>query len=222
MDAFAIRDRLVTDYAEYVRSFITVKDRRMEEYVDEVLGGGTLWPEPLIQLNPAFEAGESLQDLVADKALHAECERIFRIKTAADTIGVPLQLHRHQSEAIRIAASGRNYVLTTGTGSGKSLAYIIPIVDQVLRLGPGKGIRAIVVYPMNALANSQVKELGKFLELGYPEGHPPVTFARYTGQDTEERRQEILAHPPDILLTNYVMLELILTRPRDKKLIAAA
>ena len=95
-------------------------------------------------------------------------------------------------------------------------------MDQVLRLGPGKGIRAIVVYPMNALANSQVKELGKFLELGYPEGHPPVTFARYTGQDSEERRREILAHPPDILLTNYVMLELILTRPRDKKLIAAA
>ena len=222
MDAFAIRDRLVRDYAEYVRSFITVKDQRMQEYVDDVLRGGTLWPEPLIQLNPAFEPGESLQDLVADNTLHAECERIFRIKTAADSTSVPLRLHRHQSEAIRIAGSGRNYVLTTGTGSGKSLAYIIPIVDQVLRLGPGKGIRAIVVYPMNALANSQVKELGKFLELGYPEGHPPVTFARYTGQDSDERRQEILAHPPDILLTNYVMLELILTRPRDKKLIAAA
>ena len=222
MDAFAIRDRLVRDYAEYVRSFITVKDPRMEQYVDDVLAGGTLWPEPLIQLNPAFEAGESLADLIADKALHPECAHIFCMKTADDTIGVPLRLHRHQSEAIRIAGSGRNYVLTTGTGSGKSLAYIIPIVDQVLRLGAGKGIRAIVVYPMNALANSQVKELGKFLELGYPEGHPPVTFARYTGQDSDERRQEILAHPPDILLTNYVMLELILTRPRDKKLIAAA
>jgi ATP-dependent helicase YprA (DUF1998 family)/very-short-patch-repair endonuclease len=222
VDAFAIRDRLVRDYADYVRSFITVKDPRMQEYVDGVLAGGTLWPEPLIQLNPAFEPGESLHDLVADNALHPECERIFRIKTAADTIGVPMQLHRHQSEAIRIAGSGRNYVLTTGTGSGKNLAYIIPIVDQVLRLGPGKGIRAIVVYPMNALANSQVRELGKFLELGYPEGRPPVTFARYTGQDSDERRQEILAHPPDILLTNYVMLELILTRPRDKKLIAAA
>ena len=94
VDAFAIRDRLVTDYAEYVRSFITVKDRRMKEYVDDVLAGGTLWPEPLIQLNPAFEPGESLQDLVSDNALHAECERIFRIKTAADTIGVPMRLHR--------------------------------------------------------------------------------------------------------------------------------
>jgi hypothetical protein len=105
VDAFAIRDRLVRDYADYVRSFITVKDPRMQEYVDGVLAGDTLWPEPLIQLNPAFEPGESLHDLVADNALHAECERIFRIKTAADTIGVPMQLHRHQSEAIRIAGS---------------------------------------------------------------------------------------------------------------------
>jgi len=135
---------------------------------------------------------------------------------------VPLQLHRHQTEAIRAARSGRNYVLTTGTGSGKSLAYIIPIVDQVLRHGSGKGIKAIVVYPMNALANSQVKELEKFLMVGYPEGKPAVTFARYTGQEKEEERKEILANPPDILLTNYVMLELILTRPRDRKVIAAA
>src|SRR5450756_1006296 len=133
-----------------------------------------------------------------------------------------MQLHRHQSEAIRTAGSGRNYVLTTGTGSGKSLAYIVPIVDRVLRLGSGKGIKAIVVYPMNALANSQVKELEKFLKLGYPEGQEPVRFARYTGQETDEQRQAIMANPPDILLTNYVMLELILTRPRDKKVIAAA
>ena len=53
--------------------------------------------------------------------------------------------------------------LTTGTGSGKSLAYIVPIVDRVLREGSGKGVQAIVVYPMNALANSQVEELSKFL-----------------------------------------------------------
>ena len=92
----------------------------------------------------------------------------------------------------------------------------------MLRLGSGKGIKAIVVYPMNALANSQVKELEKFLKLGYPEGHEPVRFARYTGQESDEQRQAIMANPPDILLTNYVMLELILTRPRDKKVIAAA
>src|SRR3546814_2671222 len=85
---------------------------------------------------------------------------IFRIgKSASQFAGEPLRLHKHQVDAIRQAAAGQNYVLTTGTGSGKSLSYIVPIVDHVLRRGTGKGIQAIVVYPMNALANSQEKEL---------------------------------------------------------------
>ena len=82
--------------------------------------------------------------------------------------GARYDLHKHQSDAINIARSGASYILTTGTGSGKSLAYIIPIVDYVLRNGTGRGIQAIVVYPMNALANSQMKELEKFLRIGYP------------------------------------------------------
>lgn len=106
-------------------------------------------------------------------------------------------------------------VLTTGTGSGKSLAYIVPIVDHVLKRGSGKGIQAIVVYPMNALANSQQGELRKFLQFGFGEGREPVTFARYTGQEDPDERKAILRNPPDILLTNYVMLELILTRPHE-------
>lgn len=114
-------------------------------------------------------------------------------------------------------------MLTTGTGSGKSLAYLVPIVDRVLREGSGKGVRAIVVYPMNALANSQLGELRKFLEHGFPAGKPPVTFARYTGQENDEERHRILAEPPDVILTNYVMLELMLTRPGERKhLIRAA
>jgi hypothetical protein len=115
------------------------------------------------------------------------------------------------------------YVLTTGTGSGKSLAYIVPIVDAVLRSGArDKRVKAIVVYPMNALANSQAGELEKFLCHGYPDGRPPVTFRRYTGQETDEQRQAIIADPPDILLTNYVMLEPLLTRPLERDLVAAA
>ena len=72
-------------------------------------------------------------------------------KGPSDPLGGPMRLHRHQLEAIQQATSNQNYVLTTGTGSGKSLSYIVPIVDHVLRRGSGKGIQAIVVYPMNAL-----------------------------------------------------------------------
>lgn len=70
---------------------------------------------------------------------------------------------------VRVASTGVSYALTTGTGSGKSLTYIVPIVDRVLREGSGRGVRAIVVYPMNALANSQLEELSKFLKYGYGE-----------------------------------------------------
>ncbi|MCX7044341.1 MAG: DEAD/DEAH box helicase [Candidatus Sumerlaeota bacterium] len=183
---------------------------------------GLLWPDPLIQLNPSFMPGATIEELVERKALHPECAKIFRRKSNPGDFGLSLRLHKHQDDAIHIAAKGRNYVLTTGTGSGKSLSYIIPIVNQILHDGPGKGIRAIIVYPMNALANSQCNELEKFLRFGYPDGHGPVTFKRYTGQETDEERELIVSHPPDIILTNYVMLELILTRPFEKKLIEAA
>jgi ATP-dependent helicase YprA (DUF1998 family) len=75
---------------------------------------------------------------------------------------------------------------------------------------------------MNALANSQYGELTKFLNHGYPDGKGPVTFARYTGQESDEERQTIIANPPDILLTNYVMLELILTRSQERPLVKQA
>ena len=180
-----------------------------------------LWPDPLIQLNPSFQYGGTIDELVAEGILHSECARVFRAGKDRGE-GQTLRLYQHQTEAVRKARAGRNYVLTTGTGSGKSLAYIIPIVDHVLRNGSGKGIQAIVVYPMNALANSQFGELQKFLQHGYPDGKGPVTFARYTGQENDaQQRNEIVAHPPDVLLTNYVMLELILTRVYEKQLVKA-
>ncbi len=221
MDAVALCNRLVTDYSSYIESFITIRDPRIKARVDDELRNGLLWPGPLLQLNPSFEPGPWIDDLVASGRLHPECQSIFRIKQDGEPAR-RLRLHQHQGEAVEAAALGDSYVLTTGTGSGKSLAYIIPIVDYVLRQGSGKGIRAIVVYPMNALANSQANELEKFLCRGYPPGKPPVTFRRYTGQEKDEERQEILLNPPDILLTNYVMLELLLTRPHEKKIVQAA
>lgn len=221
MNVFDLHGRLIEEYELYARSFIQIKDKRIHTKFAEEIDGGLLWPPPLVQLNPSFESGGFIADLVTEGVLHPECDRVFRSgkdKGKND----PIVLHRHQVEAIHAAAAGDDYVLTTGTGSGKSLAYIIPIVDRVLREGSGKGIRAIVVYPMNALANSQMGELTKFLKDGYPDGKGPVTFRRYTGQESDDERLEIIGDPPDILLTNYVMLELILTRPDEGGLIKAA
>ncbi len=222
MDVFDLRRSVIHDYGSYVRSYLTIRDERIHKLVEDELDQGLLWPDPLIQLNPSFEPGESLPKLVTDGVLHPECLNIFRDKKTDGASGHLLQLHKHQVDAIHAYRNSENYILTTGTGSGKSLAYIIPVVDHILRRGSGKGIQAIIVYPMNALANSQMGELEKFLCRGYPKGHPPVTFRRYTGQEKEIERKEILESPPDILLTNYVMLELVLTRPWDYKLVDAA
>lgn len=222
MDVFKLRNRLIDDYSSYISSFITIRDERIRQMVDQEISGGLLWPDPLIQLNPSFRPGKWIDQLVDEGVLHEECRRVFRIKKEPAGEGAPLRLHTHQEQAVRIARTGANYVLTTGTGSGKSLAYIVPIVDAVVRNGSGKGIQAIVVYPMNALANSQLGELQKFLCHGYPDGKGPVTFERYTGQESDEEKNRIMANPPDILLTNYVMLELILTRPDERRTLVQA
>lgn len=221
VNVFELRRRVVDDYQQYITSFIAIRDSEIQKVVDKNLDDGLLWPEPRIGLNPAFETGGLLDEHVESGLLHGECSKIFRIKPDHEP-EKPMRLHRHQLDAIRAASTRSNYVLTTGTGSGKSLSYIIPVVDRVLRNGSGKGIKAIVVYPMNALANSQFGELEKFLCRGYDVGKEPVRFKRYTGQESDEERQAIIANPPDILLTNYVMLELILTRVAEAPLVQQA
>jgi ATP-dependent helicase YprA (DUF1998 family)/very-short-patch-repair endonuclease len=222
MDVFGLRQQVIGDYASYIRSFFTINDERIRAKVDAALADGHLWPDPLLQLSPAFESGETIDELIVAGDLHPETRKIFAIKREDGSVREPLRLHRHQVEGIRAARMGDSYVLTTGTGSGKSLAYIAPIVDYALRNPKPGSVKAIVVYPMNALANSQLGELTKYLCLGYPKDHPPVSFRRYTGQEDDAQRREIIANPPDILLTNYVMLELLLTRPFDAQLIQQA
>jgi ATP-dependent helicase YprA (DUF1998 family) len=230
VDVFALRQHLIHEYAQYTRSFINIGYAELRGKVDAALDGGELWPEPLVQLNPSYMPGGDIDGLVATGKLHPECKRIFRRKVADPasgdpqqlTVNLPISLYTHQVEALARGTERKPFVVTTGTGSGKSLSYLLPVVDRVLRDGSGRGIRAIAVYPMNALANSQLEELEKFLQRGYPSGKPPVTFARYTGQEGHEERERVLESPPDVLLTNYVMLELLLTRRTERRLIDAA
>jgi len=227
MDVFTFRDRVVEDYGQFSRSFTQIQADDIRDFVDGKYNDGEYWPSPLIQLNPSFISGGAVSDLVDAGLLEPECSQIFRWGKEDGAEGQELVLHQHQRDAIEIANQDGSYVITSGTGSGKSLGYIIPIVNHVLREraagDKSKRIRAIVVYPMNALCNSQREELQKYLCLGFPEG-PPVTFGRYTGQDDDDVRDIIQNDPPDILLTNYVMLEYLLTRqdPRDQTIIRAA
>lgn len=121
MDVFDLRDRLVADYSRYTYSFIKIRDSRIDEFVKNALNAGALWPEPLLQLNPTFKPGGTIDDLVQQGVLHPECARIFRIdKSDASHAGKQLLLHEHQREAILKAKEGKSFVLTSGTGPEKA------------------------------------------------------------------------------------------------------
>lgn len=212
-NVFNFRDKLVEEYSAFSRSFtrIAAPDIRLE--VERQYDAGRYWPEPLIQINPNYQRKGTVQKLVEEGVLHKACAEIFQTgKTEANP--QPLHLYAHQMEALAKGQAGQSYVVTTGTGSGKSLSFFLPVIDRILKAkqtDPTPRTRAIVIYPMNALANSQLEELDKFL-YGFPEDEKPFTVARYTGQEKPAEREAIASNPPDILLTNFMMLELILTR----------
>lgn len=211
-NVFKFRDDLIKDYSEFSRSFTTIGAEDIQRVVNQEYSQGRYWPDPLIQINPNYERYCTIQEMAKSRELHPLCGEIFRSGKQEGEFG-DLHLYRHQTEAIALGQQKKSYVVTTGTGSGKSLSFFIPIVDAILK---GKEqdkkprTRAIIIYPMNALANSQLEELDKFL-VDYKD-KKPFTVARYTGQESAAERKQIADNPPDILLTNFMMLELILTR----------
>ena len=210
LDVFALRDSVVDEYKRFATSFTTVHAPDIREQVEDIYAGNRYWPEPLIQINPSYKRSTDVGTLVADGVLDPGCADIFRAN------GEPLSLYKHQEQAIALAAEGESFVVTTGTGSGKSLCFFIPIVNHVLAARETSAKRrthAIVVYPMNALANSQMDELTKFID--QVPGERPITFDRYTGQEDGSKRRRIADEPPDILLTNFMMLELLMTRQEE-------
>lgn len=217
MDVFDLDEKLLEHYTAFARSFTRIRSTELEEKVDALYAGRQFWPEPLIQINPHYEDGGTIRELVGPDGLSEDCAKIFtNPRTQPSDTDRSLRLRRHQEQAIGLALSGKSYVVTTGTGSGKSLCFFIPIVDAIVKAklaGGQQHTRAIVIYPMNALANSQREELKKFLEADH--GGTRVTYARYTGQETSEERERIKNNPPDILLTNFMMLELLMTRQSD-------
>ena len=210
LDIFKLRDEVIGDYRTYIESFLEIRDRRVADFVQQELDKGYLWSDPLVQINPAYKQGAAVDELINEGVLHSDCKQYFP----------DFRFYYHQEQAFRCAKRDEPYVLTTGTGSGKSLSYVVPIIDDLLRNPQLKGIRAILVYPMNALINSQEEEFKKFLakykEASGKDSH--IRVARYTGQENLSQKSDIQNNPPHILLTNYVMLELMLSSRSRRKI----
>ena len=208
MNVFDTHREIVADYARYIRSFININDPEIEQQVNQSLSERRLWPQPLLQFNPDYEKVGSIKDVVATGLLHGDLEHVFE----------GYELYRHQRDAMRLGVAGTDFVVTSGTGSGKSLTYIGTIFNHLLAHPTDDGVVAVIVYPMNALINSQSNEFRTYRD-NYERNTGrdfPITFGQYTGQEKEDRRKAMREAPPQILLTNYMMLELLLTRVQER------
>ena len=124
MNVFETHRQIVGDYAQYIRSFINISDSEIAKKVEVSLGEGRLWPQPLLQFNPAYEHVGTVEDIATSGLLSDEINHIFK----------GYSLYRHQRDAIELGVSGTDFVVTSGTGSGKSLTYI----GTIFQSSPGR------------------------------------------------------------------------------------
>lgn len=184
LDPLEFRDNLREVLARYMTTAVPVSRVRVPRLADEI--GNALHQQaelvlgPWLESLPDFEKGASLRDLVGEEVLAPGWTNLDR--TGHGWL-FDRALHRHQESALRLASEGSNYLVATGTGSGKTECFLYPLVDDLLREGNLRrpGVRAILVYPLNALANDQLYfRIARLLlrELG----DPGITFGRFTGQ----------------------------------------
>ncbi len=224
---FLIADHLQKTYKNFVKTFQKFQNPDIQDWVDQQMEKkDLLYKDPLIELEFQFEKGNSLQKYVKDKIFDPKILNIYNFEP-----------YKHQSDSFdMVCIKNENIMVSTGTASGKSMCFWIPIINTCLKMKEQglDGIKAIVIFPMNALANSQFYGIVKTLQ------GSGLKVGRYTGDTPHQKeeglkllkknydrepfdceyvsREEIKENPPDILITNYVMLDLILMRFDDRYL----
>ena len=209
MNVFDTHRQIIADYAQYIRSFINISDSDIARKVEDSLSEGPplATPPPAVSIPPTNGPAPSKRSSPHDCCM-----------MTSGTSSTGTSLYRHQREAIKLGVGGTDFVVTSGTGSGKSLTYIGTIFNHLLANPNTAGVAAIIVYPMNALINSQSNEFNTYKD-NYERNTGrtfPILFSQYTGQENEDRRQAMREDPPHVLLTNYMMLELLLTRVQER------
>jgi hypothetical protein len=228
----SFRARLEDTFRRYLftLNFLPDGERELREAFRAALNDKNVFArDPLLSIIPSYRLAESVADLLA----RSEPPLLHRDLSALSLGGFDARrpLYDHQVRSIELVQRGHSIVVATGTGSGKTECFLLPLLDDALK-HPGPGVRAIAIYPLNALANDQLSRLRKILR-----GLPEITFGRYTG-DTKWNEQEasreelnevlrpnerftrdaIRSNPPQLLLTNFAMLEYLLLRPNDSEI----
>jgi ATP-dependent helicase YprA (DUF1998 family) len=233
LDPIQTTQAITESYLDYLSTTFHLRDLELQRQFDEALRiPGKFVKGPILEATPPFETRSTIEALVQEGVLSPRFQAL-----RSDKLPLDRSLWQHQEEAIRKAIlHNRNIVVATGTGSGKTEAFLVPILNHLFQEdtsgGLGPGVRALLLYPMNALANDQMARMRDLLK-----NYPWITFGRYTGE-TERRERDALEKyrkmfqrdpypnelisreqmrdtPPHVLLTNYAMLEYLLLRPDD-------
>lgn len=143
MNIFDLDKALVDRYASFARSFSSIRAPEIDHQIRDIYEQGKFWPAPLITINPRFLPGQSIDELVASGDVAPEIASVFAVGPERN----PIRLHRHQERAVAKARNRESFVVTTGTGSGKSLCFFVPIVDAIIRAkkaGEGADVAMLV------------------------------------------------------------------------------
>ena len=166
MNIFDLHRDVLADYRDFVRSFLMIADEKARRFVDKALEEeARLRPDFLVQVSPSYATASTVDQLAQQGRITGETAAIFRKPDGQRPDGKPFTLFRHQEEAILKALAGESFVVTSGTGSGKSLCYFLPIAESLIRQpNTADRVAVLVVYPMNALVNSQHQALKSLKE----------------------------------------------------------
>ena len=204
-------DHVIDEYADYLRTEFRAKDPKLRKALERELdAAGFLAQEPFYQAHRPFKGGKRWRDLPLEPQLAKVMENRSRCETA----------YLHQSDAIDelLQPEARPVVVTTGTGSGKTEAFLLPVIQNAWEDAAKfkkPGLTAILIYPMNALANDQELRIRDYLEEAGFAG--AINVAKYDRGTSQAEREKLRKNPPHILLTNYMMLEYLLVRPADRE-----
>lgn len=235
-------EEIKKEYIGYIRTTFHFRNQNIQKKLVEELEK-TISNGPYVEIKDSFKSGKTIEELIEKGTLSPLFRDLEKDKDNHQKLPISRPLYLHQEKAIEKIVAGKNVVVSTGTGSGKTNCFLIPVINELLReKEQGKlneGVRAIFIYPMNALANDQIKGLREIL-MKYPD----IRFGVYNGgtenkeedaiklyeamyanekypelrkrlPNEEVSRDKMKEHPPHILFTNYAMLEHMLFRPGD-------
>lgn len=209
LNPITVVDQVLEGYRSYISTEFQARDGQLRTALDVALNeAGFLAQEPFFQAHREFRPGKTWRDLGLDAAL----AKVMEVRSGSSTA------YLHQSDSIShlLGPDSGPLVVTTGTGSGKTECFLLPVIQNAIEDSvkhQRSGLTALLVYPMNALANDQEERIRQYLA---DSGHSHVKVARYDRSTGEDERRQLRQNPPHILLTNYMMLEYLLVRPADR------